>query len=131
MIDFRRELMKELGRVPTEAEIGSFMQEYISGHKKLKPKQKDETNLLDAFNANQKIKENANAHRRKDSIQASPRVRTINILLGYDLTNAQIANALNLPEHTISDTIYRYRLPRKEVTSLNGKERYKKNVVGS
>lgn len=120
--------MKELGRVPTEAEIGSFMQQYISGHKKLKPKQKDETNLLDAFNANQKIKENANAHRRKDSIQASPRVRTINILLGYDLTNAQIANALNLPVHTISDTIYRYRLPRKEVLSLNGN---KKNVVGS
>ena len=33
MIDFRRELMKELGRIPTEAEIGNFMQEYISGHK--------------------------------------------------------------------------------------------------
>ena len=62
MIDFRRELMKELGRIPTEAEIGNFMQGYIRPQK-TQAKKKDETNLLDAFNANQKIKEYA--HRRK------------------------------------------------------------------
>ncbi|MGB1844343.1 MAG: hypothetical protein ACPHIB_09285 [Thalassobaculaceae bacterium] len=129
MIDFRRELMKELGRIPTEAEIGDFMQEYISGHKKLKPKQKQEANLMDVFNANQKIKEKANSHRRKDKIQASPRVRTINILLQYGLENSQIANALNLPDRTISDTIYRYRLPRDEVINIPSKSR--NDVVGS
>lgn len=129
MIDFRRELMKELGRIPTEAEIGNFMQEYISGHKKLKPKQKQEANLMDVFNANQKIKEEANSHRRKDKIQASPRVRTINILMQYGLENSQIANALNLPDRTISDTIYRYRLPRDEVINIPSKSR--NDVVGS
>tara|TARA_Y100000022_G_scaffold199157_1_gene210987 strand:+ start:1811 stop:2191 length:381 start_codon:yes stop_codon:yes gene_type:complete len=126
MIDFRRELMKELGRIPTEAEIGEHMAKVIGSHTKLQRKQKE--NSVQSSPAIQKSRLDGNAHRRKDSIQASPRVRTINILLGYDLTNAQIANALNLPLHTISDTIYRYRLPRKEVLSLNGN---KKNVVGS
>lgn len=129
MIDFRRELMKELGRIPTEKEIGEHMVKVIGSHTKLQRKQKE--NSVQTSSEIQKNRLDGNIHRRKDSIQASPRVRTINILLGYDLTNAQIANALNLPEHTISDTIYRYRLPRKEVLSLSGKERYKKNVVGS
>ena len=84
---------------------------------------------MDVFNANQKIKEKANSHRRKDKIQASPRVRTINILLQYGLENSQIANALNLPDRTISDTIYRYRLPRDEVINIPSKSR--NDVVGS
>ena len=121
MIDFRRELMKELGRIPTEKEIGEHMVKVIGSQTKLQRKQKE--NSVQSSAAIQKNRLDGNVHRRKDSIQASPRVRTINILLGYDLTNAQIANALNLPEHTISDTIYRYILPRKEVLSLDNNDR--------
>ena len=47
----------------------------------------------------------------------------------YGLENSQIANALNLPDRTISDTIYRYRLPRDEVINIPSKSR--NDVVGS
>ena len=39
MIDFRRELMKELGRIPTEKEIGEHMVKVIGSHTKLQRKQ--------------------------------------------------------------------------------------------
>ena len=41
MIDFRRELMKELGRIPTEKEIGEHMVKVIGSHTKLQRNQKD------------------------------------------------------------------------------------------
>ena len=78
--------------------------------------------------ASQKFKDEANAHRLQDTIQASPRVRTINILMHYNLSAKQIANALNLTVRTVRDTIHRYKLPRAEVRPIKGKS---KDIVGA
>lgn len=126
MIDQRLVLAKELGRMPTEAEIGERMKEIISSHSKLN----HQTKINKVMNNQiQKVKEEANKHRRQTSIQASPRVRTINILMHYSLNAKQIANALNLTVRTVRDTVHRYKLPREEVKPIKGKCSHK-DIVG-
>ncbi len=119
-------LAKELGRRPTEQEIGQRMKEFTASHDKLN----HHTKINKVVNHHsEKVKENANKHRRQTSIQASPRVRTINILMHYSLNAKQIANALNLTVRTVRDTIHRYKLPREEVKPIKGKCGHK-DVVG-
>ena len=119
-------LAKELGRRPTEKEIGQRMQEMIASHDKLK----HHTKINKVVNHHsEKAREEANKHRRQTSIQASPRVRTINILIHYTLNATQIANALNLTVRTVRDTIHRYKLPREEVKPIKGKCGHK-DIVG-
>tara|TARA_B100000214_G_scaffold374107_1_gene356005 strand:+ start:977 stop:1360 length:384 start_codon:yes stop_codon:yes gene_type:complete len=126
MIDQRLVLAKELGRRPTEKEIGQRMQEMIASHDKLK----HHTKINKVVNHHsEKAREEANKHRRQTSIQASPRVRTINILIHYNLNAKQIANALNLTVRTVRDTIHRYKLPREEVKPIKGKCGHK-DIVG-
>ena len=126
MIDQRLVLAKELGRKPTEKEIGQRMQEMIASHDKLK----HHTKINKVVNHHsEKAREEANKHRRQTSIQASPRVRTINILIHYNLNAKQIANALNLTVRTVRDTIHRYKLPREEVKPIKGKCGHK-DIVG-
>jgi len=126
MIDQRLVLAKELGRMPTEAEIGERMKEIISSHSKLN----HQTKINKVMNNQiQKVKEEANKHRRQTSIQASPRVRTINILMHYSLNAKQIANALNLTVRTVRDTVHRYKLPREEIKPIKGKCGHK-DIVG-
>lgn len=126
MIDQRLVLAKELGRRPTEKEIGQRMQEMIASHDKLK----HHTKINRVVNHHsEKAREEANKHRRQTSIQASPRVRTINILIHYNLNAKQIANALNLTVRTVRDTIHRYKLPREEVKPIKGKCGHK-DIVG-
>ncbi len=126
MIDQRLVLAKELGRRPTEKEIGQRMQEMIASHDKLK----HHTKINRVVNHHsEKAREEANKHRRQRSIQASPRVRTINILIHYNLNAKQIANALNLTVRTVRDTIHRYKLPREEVKPIKGKCGHK-DIVG-
>ena len=67
-------LTKVLGRRPTEKEVGALMVELTKGHKKLNAKSK-ENKILDSSIAVQRNKEESNKHRRKDSIQATPRQR--------------------------------------------------------
>lgn len=122
MRNYLLELATELKRRPTEEELGAKMKEVIATHDKLNHQTK--INRV----VNQKIhlvKEEANKHRRQPKIQASPRVRTINILMHYNLNAKQIANALNLTVRTVRDTINRYRLPREEITAIKGKCRHK------
>lgn len=120
-------LAKELGRRPTEAEIGQRMKEVLAvNHEKLNGQTK--RNKVTGHMASQKFKDEANAHRLQDTIQASPRVRTINILMHYNLSAKQIANALNLTVRTVRDTIHRYKLPRAEVRPIKGKS---KDIVGA
>ena len=127
MIDQRIVLAKELGRRPTEAEIGQRMKEVLAvNHDKLKGQTK--RNKVTGHMASQKFKDQANAHRIKDSIEASPRVRTINILMHYNLNAKQIANALNLTVRTVRDTVHRYKLPRAEIRPIKGKS---KDIVGA
>jgi len=112
--------------MPTEAEIGERMKEIISSHSKLN----HQTKINKVMNNQiQKVKEEANKHRRQTSIQASPRVRTINILMHYSLNAKQIANALNLTVRTVRDTVHRYKLPREEVKPIKGKCGHK-DIVG-
>ncbi len=119
-------LAKELGRRPTEQEIGQRMKEFTASHDKLN----HHTKINKVVNHHsEKVKENANKHRRQTSIQASPRVRTINILMHYSLNAKQIANALNLTVRTVRDTIHRYKLPREEVKPIKGKCGHK-DIVG-
>ena len=119
-------LAKELGRRPNEKEIGQRMQEMIASHDKLK----HHTKINKVVNHHsEKAREAANKHRRQTSIQASPRVRTINILIHYNLNAKQIANALNLTVRTVRDTIHRYKLPREEVKPIKGKCGHK-DIVG-
>ena len=126
MIDQRLVLAKELCRRPTEKEIGQRMQEMIASHDKLK----HHTKINKVVNHHsEKAREEANKHRRQRSIQASPRVRTINILIHYNLNAKQIANALNLTVRTVRDTIHRYKLPREEVKPIKGKCGHK-DIVG-
>ena len=120
-------LAKELGRRPTEAEIGQRMKEVLAvNHEKLNGQTK--RNKVTGHMASQKFKDEANAHRLQDTIQASPRVRTINILMHYNLSAKQIANALNLTVRTVRDTVHRYKLPRAEVRPIKGKS---KDIVGA
>ena len=120
-------LAKELGRRPTEAEIGQRMKEVLAvNHDKLKGQ--TQRNKVTGHMASQKFKDEANAHRLQDTIQASPRVRTINILMHYNLSAKQIANALNLTVRTVRDTVHRYKLPRAEVRPIKGKS---KDIVGA
>lgn len=120
-------LAKELGRRPTEAEIGQRMKEVLAvNHDKLKGQ--TQRNKVTGHMASQKFKDQANAHRIKDSIEASPRVRTINILMHYNLNAKQIANALNLTVRTVRDTVHRYKLPRAEIRPIKGKS---KDIVGA
>lgn len=120
-------LAKELGRRPTEEEIGQRMKEVLAvNHEKLNGQTK--RNKVTGHMASQKFKDEANAHRIKDSIEASPRVRTINILMHYNLSAYQISNALNLTVKTVRDTIHRYKLPREEIRPIKGKS---KDIVGA
>tara|TARA_B100001287_G_scaffold175144_1_gene147633 strand:- start:748 stop:1131 length:384 start_codon:yes stop_codon:yes gene_type:complete len=120
------ELAKELGRIPTEQEIGQRMKDFTASHDKLN----QYTKINKVVNHHsEKAKETANKHRRQASIQASPRVRTINILIHYNLNAKQIANALNLTVRTVRDTIHRYKLPREEIKAIKGKCGHK-DVVG-
>lgn len=120
-------LAKELGRRPTEEEIGQRMREVLAvNHDKLNGQTK--RNKVTGHMASQKFKDEANAHRIKDSIEASPRVRTINILMHYNLSAYQISNALNLTVKTVRDTIHRYKLPREEIRPIKGKS---KDIVGA
>ena len=126
MIDQRLVLAKELGRMPTEQEIGQRMKEFTFSHDKLN----HQTKINKVVNHHsEKVKEKANKHRRQTSIQASPRVRTINILMHYSLNAKQIANALNLTVRTVRDTVHRYKLPREEIKAIKGKCGHK-DIVG-
>lgn len=113
-------LTKELGRRPTEEEVGALMAEITRGHKKLNAKSK-ENKILASSMAIQRNKEEANKHRRKDTIQASPRVRIINKMLQHDLNVHQISDILDLQVSTVQDTIFRYKLPRDEVVLIPSK----------
>lgn len=120
-------LAKELGRRPTEEEIGQRMREVLAvNHDKLNGQ--TQRNKVTGHMTSQKSKDEANAHRIKDSIEASPRVRTINILMHYNLNAKQIANALNLTVRTVRDTVHRYKLPRAEIRPIKGKS---KDIVGA
>ena len=120
-------LAKELGRRPTEEEIGQRMKEVLAvNHDKLNGQTK--RNKVTGHMASQKFKDEANAHRLQYTIQAPPRVRTINILMHYNLSAKQIANALNLTVRTVRDTVHRYKLPRAEVRPIKGKS---KDIVGA
>lgn len=113
-------LAKELGRRPTEEEVGALMIEITKGHKKLNAKSK-ENKILASSMAVQRNKEEANKHRRKDTIQASPRVRMINKMLQHDLNVHQISDILDLQVSTVQDTIFRYKLPRDQVVLIPSK----------
>ena len=113
-------LTKELGRRPTQEEVAWLMAEITRGHKKLNAKSK-ENKILASSMAIQKNKEEANKHRRKDTIQASPRVRIINKMLQHDLNVHQISDILDLQVSTVQDTIFRYKLPRDEVVLIPSK----------
>jgi len=120
MINYKITLAKELGRVPNEHEIGQKMLEVVSNHPKLKRKEK-ENKILASSMAIQRNKEEANKHRRKDTIQASPRVRMINKMLQHNLNVHQISDILDLQLSTVQDTIFRYKLPRDEVVLIPSK----------
>ena len=120
MINYKITLAKELGRVPNEHEIGQKMLEVVSNHPKLKRKEK-ENKILASSMAIQRNKEEANKHRRKDTIQASPRVRMINKMLQHNLNVHQISDILDLQVSTVQDTIFRYKLPRDEVVLIPSK----------
>lgn len=113
-------LAKELGRRPTEEEVGALMAEITRGHKKLNAKSK-ENKILASSMAIQRNKEEANKHRRQDSIQGNPQVRKINKMLKYGLTEYQIADVLELQLSTIQKDILKNRLPRKEVVPIPSK----------
>jgi len=120
MINYKITLAKELGRVPDEYEIGQKMREVVSTHPKLKRKEK-ENKILNSSLAVQRNKDEANKHRRQDSIQGTPRVRMINKMLKYNLTQYQIADVLELQLSTIQKDILKHRLPRKEVVPIPSK----------
>ena len=113
-------LAKELGRRPTEEEVGALMAEISRGHKRRNAKSKG-NKILASSMAIQRNKEEANKHRRKDTIQASPRVRMINKMLQHDLNVHQISDILDLQVSTVQDTIFRYKLPRDEVVLIPSK----------
>jgi len=127
MINYKISLAKELGRVPNEYEIGQKMREVVSTHPKLKRKEK-ENKILDSSLAVQKNKDEANKHRRKDSIQATPRVRMINKMIHHKLKPTQIADILDLQLSTVQDTIYRYKLPREKVDLIPSKNKRVKGL---
>jgi len=120
MINYKISLAKELGRVPNEYEIGEKMREVVSTHPKLKRKEK-ENKILNSSLAVQRNKDEANKHRRQDSIQGTPRVRMINKMLKYNLTEYQIADVLELQLSTIQKNILKHRLPRKQVVPIPSK----------
>tara|TARA_R110002020_G_scaffold315433_1_gene530575 strand:- start:108 stop:488 length:381 start_codon:yes stop_codon:yes gene_type:complete len=120
MINYKITLAKELGRVPDEYEIGQKMREVVSTHPKLKRKEK-ENKILNSSLAVQRNKDEANKHRRQDSIQGTPRVRMINKMLKYNLTQYQIADVLELQLSTIQKYILKHRLPRKQVVPIPSK----------
>jgi len=120
MINYKISLAKELGRVPDEYEIGQKMREVVSTHPKLKRKEK-ENKILNSSLAVQRNKDEANKHRRQDSIQGTPRVRMINKMLKYNLTEYQIADVLELQLSTIQKNILKHRLPRKQVVPIPSK----------
>jgi len=120
MINYKISLAKELGRVPDEYEIGQKMREVVSTHPKLKRKEK-ENKILNSSLAVQRNKDEANKHRRQDSIQGTPRVRMINKMLKYNLTEYQIADVLELQLSTIQKNILKHRLPRKQVVPIPNK----------
>jgi len=120
-------LAKELGRRPTEKEIGQLMQEITKGHKKLNARSK-ENKILASSMAVQRNKDEANKHRRKDSIQATPRVRMINKMIQNKLNAYQIADILDLQLSTVQGTIYRYKLPRDEVVLIPSKNKRVKGL---
>jgi len=120
MINYKISLAKELGRVPDEYEIGQKMREVVSTHPKLKRKEK-ENKILNSSLAVQRNKDEANKHRRQDSIQGTPRIRMINKMLKYNLTQYQIADVLELQLSTIQKDILKHRLPRKQVVPIPNK----------
>jgi len=120
MINYKISLAKELGRVPDEYEIGQKMREVVSTHPKLKRKEK-ENKILNSSLAVQRNKDEANKHRRQDSIQGTPRIRMINKMLKYNLTQYQIADVLELQLSTIQKNILKHRLPRKQVIPIPSK----------
>jgi len=120
MINYKITLAKELGRVPNEYEIGQKMREIVSTHPKLKRREK-ENKILNSSLAVQRNKDEANKHRRQDSIQGTPQVRKINKMLKYGLTEYQIADVLELQLSTIQKDILKHRLPRKEVVPIPSK----------
>ena len=127
MINYKITLAKELGRRPTEKEIGQLMQEITKGHKKLNARSK-ENKILASSMAVQRNKDEANKHRRKDSIQATPRVRMINKMIHHKLKPIQIADILDLQISTVQDTIYRYKLPRDKVDLIPSKNKSVKGL---
>jgi len=120
MINYKITLAKELGRVPNEHEIGQKMREIVSTHPKLKRREK-ENKILNSSLAVQRNKDEANKHRRQDIIQGTPRVRMINKMLKYNLTQYQIADVLDLQLSTIQKNILKHRLPRKQVVPIPNK----------
>jgi len=120
MTNYLIDLAKELGRFPDEYEIGQKMREVVSTHPKLKRKEK-ENKILNSSLAVQRNKDEANKHRRQDSIQGTPRVRMINKMLKYNLTEYQIADVLDLQLSTIQKNILKHRLPRKQVVPIPSK----------
>ena len=113
-------LRKELGRRPTEKEVAWLMANIEKGNKKSNGKSK-ENKILDSSIASQKNKEEANKHRRQDVIQGTRRVRMINKMLKYNLTQYQIADVLELQLSTIQKNILKHRLPRKKVVPIPSK----------
>jgi len=103
------------------------MQEITKGHKKLNARSK-ENKILASSMAVQRNKDEANKHRRKDSIQATPRVRMINKMIQNKLNAYQIADILDLQLSTVQDTIYRYKLPRDEVVLIPSKNKRVKGL---
>ena len=120
-------LRKELGRRPTEKEVAWLMANIEKGNKKSNGKSK-ENKILDSSIASQKNKEEANKHRRKDTIQATPRVRMINKMILHKLKPIQIADILDLQLSTVQDTIYRYKLPRERVDLIPSKNKRVKGL---
>jgi len=120
MINYKITLAKELGRVPNEYEIGQKMREIVSTHPKLKRREK-ENKILASSMAVQRNKDEANKHRRQDVIQGTPRIRMINKMLKYNLTQYQIADVLELQLSTIQKDILKHRLPRRQVVPIPNK----------
>lgn len=107
---------KAYGRKPTETEAAFMMRMQAERDARINKDISPKDGLMEASKKSQYHAKKAAAERNsKQAVNVPARAFTVNKLIGFGLTNEQIAEALGLELRQVERNINRYRLPRPDV----------------
>lgn len=116
MVNFVDTFTKMYGRKPTESEAAFMMRMRAERDARLNKDMSPKEGLLVASQRSQYHAKKAIAERNsKTAVNVPARAFTVNKLIGFGLTNEQIAEALGLEMRQVERNINRYRLPRQDI----------------